>query len=52
MGIALETACQALRRQGVDDPLREALAMAIIGLARAGERNPDRLCDAAVEACR
>jgi hypothetical protein len=52
MGIALETACQALRSQGVDDPPREAPATAIIGLARAGERNPDRLCDAAVEACR
>ena len=32
MGIALETACQALRSQGVDDPSREALATAIIGL--------------------
>ena len=52
MGIAFETAYEALRRQGVDDPPREALATAIIGLAKAGERDPDRLCDAAVEACR
>jgi hypothetical protein len=52
MGIALETACQALRRQGVDNPPRETLAITIIGQAEAGERDPDRLCDAAVAACR
>jgi len=52
MGIALETACQALRRRGVDEPPREALAITIIDLAKAGERDPDRLCDRAVEACR
>jgi len=52
MGIALETACQLLRRQGVDNPPREALAIAIIGQAEAVERDSDRLCDAAVAACR
>jgi hypothetical protein len=52
MGIAFETAYEALRRRGVDDPPREALAVAIINLAKAGERDPDRLCDAAVEAGR
>ena len=51
MGIAFETAYEALRRQGVDEPPREAIASAIIGLAQTGERDPDRLCDAAVEAC-
>ena len=52
MGIALETACQLLRRQGMDNPPREALAIAIIGQAEAVERDSDRLCDAAVAACR
>jgi hypothetical protein len=51
MGIALETACQALRGQGLDDPPREAIARVIINLAKGGERNPDRLCDAALQAC-
>jgi hypothetical protein len=51
MGIAFETAIQALHNCGVIDPPREAIARAIIGFANAGERNPERLCDLAFEAC-
>ena len=51
LGIAFETAIQALHTWGVDDPPREAIARAIIGFAKAGERDPERLCDLALEAC-
>ena len=51
LGIAFEFAIQALHNWGVVDPPREAIARAIIGFARAGERDPERLCDLAVEAC-
>jgi hypothetical protein len=51
MGIAFETAIQALHQGGVVDPPREAIARAIIGFAKAGERDPDRLCDLALAAC-
>jgi hypothetical protein len=51
LGIAFETAIQALHNWGVDDPPREAIARAIIGFATAGEQDPERLCDLALEAC-
>jgi hypothetical protein len=51
MGIAFETAIQGLRNWGVLDPPREAIAKAIIDLARGGERDPERLCDTALKAC-
>jgi hypothetical protein len=51
LGIVFETAIQALRNWGVVDPPREAIARAIIGFAKAGERDPERLCDLALEAC-
>ena len=51
LGIAFEFAIQALHNWGVVDPPREAIARAIIGFARAGERDPERLCDLALEAC-
>jgi hypothetical protein len=51
LGIAFEFAIQALYNWGVVDPPRDAIARAIIGFARAGERDPERLCDLAVEAC-
>ena len=49
LGIAFEFAIQALHNW-VDDPPREAIARAIIGYAKAGERDHERLCDLAVEA--
>jgi hypothetical protein len=51
MGIAFETTIQALHSRGMDDPPREAIAKAIIDVAKAGERDPDRLCDLALQAC-
>jgi hypothetical protein len=51
MGIAFEMAIQALHHSGVDHPPRETIARAIIGFAKAGERDPERLCDLALEAC-
>ena len=51
MGIAFETAIQALHNRGVLDPPREVIAGAIIDMAKRGERDPDRLCDAALKAC-
>ena len=50
LGIAFETAIQALH-WAVDDPPREAIAGAIIGFAKAGERDPERLCDLALATC-
>jgi len=51
LGVAFEFAIQALHNWGVDDPPREAIARAIIGYAKAGERDPELLCDLAVEEC-
>ena len=51
LGIAFEFAIQALHNWGAVDPPREAIARAIVGFARAGERDLERLCDLAVEAC-
>ena len=52
LGIAFEFAIQALHNWGVTDPPHEAIARAIIGFARAGERDPERPCDLAVEGVR
>jgi hypothetical protein len=53
MGIAFETALWSLGTiPGIDDPLRAALAHKIIGLAKAGERDPERLCEAALKVVR
>jgi hypothetical protein len=51
MGIAFELALASLRT-GPDrnDPVRAALAQRIIALAKAGERDPERLCDGALRA--
>jgi hypothetical protein len=51
LGIAFETAIQALHCSGVDHPARETIARAIIGFAKAGERDPERLCDLALATC-
>jgi hypothetical protein len=36
--------------RGCDDPVRAALARNIIALAKAGERDPERLCEGALKA--
>ena len=51
LGLAFETAVQALHNWGVVEPPRAAIAKAIIGFAKAGEREPERLCDLALETC-
>jgi hypothetical protein len=50
MGIAYEMALVALLQRRREDPLREAAANRIIELAKAGERNPERLCEGALKA--
>jgi hypothetical protein len=53
MGIAFETALGSLRATpDCSDPIRAALAQHIIALAKAGERDPERLCEAALKAVR
>ena len=45
LGVAFEMTCIALRAEGSDDFIKRAIATKIIDLARAGERNPDLLCE-------
>jgi hypothetical protein len=52
IGVALEMTCIALRTGDCDDGVREAIASKIIELAKAGERNPDVLCEQALAAIR
>jgi hypothetical protein len=49
MGVAFELARCALRHPDRDDPTIALLAEKIIELAKAGERNPDLLCESALE---
>jgi hypothetical protein len=49
MGVAFEMARAALRSEGLGD---EIVARKIIELAQAGERNPDLLCEKALERLR
>jgi hypothetical protein len=51
MGIAFEMALGSFgATPGCDDPVRAALAHNIIALAKAGDRNPEGLCEAALQA--
>jgi hypothetical protein len=51
LGLAFEMALVALQHADrVVSPTRDAVAQKIIELAKAGERDPGRLCDAALEA--
>ena len=53
LGVAFEMALVALQHaDGLADPTRDAVAQKIIELAKAGERNPERLCDEALKATR
>jgi len=53
MGIAFEMALVALQHtEGIVNPTRDAVAKKIIELANAGERDPGRLCDAALQVLR
>ena len=49
VGLAFEMALASLRSTlDQADPVREALARKIIELAKAGERDPERLCEGAL----
>jgi hypothetical protein len=51
MGIAFEMALASLgSTPGCDDPIRTTLAQGIIVLAQVGERDPERLCEGALQA--
>jgi hypothetical protein len=43
LGVAFEMVCIAVRTEGSDDFVKQAIANKIINLAKAGERNPDIL---------
>ena len=48
LGVAFEMTCIALRAEDSDDSVKQAIAAKIIDLAKAGERNPDILCEQAL----
>jgi hypothetical protein len=52
MGVAFEITLVALRLADRTDPLAEAVARQIIDLAKNGERDPDRLCEGALNSLR
>jgi hypothetical protein len=45
LGVAFEMLCIALRTGDCDDGVKQAIATKLIALAKAGERNPDILCE-------
>ena len=49
LGVAFEMVCIALRTGDCDDGVKQAIATKLIALAKAGERNPDRLCEEVVK---
>ena len=49
LGVALEMSCIALRVGHCADDVRQAIANKIITLAMSGERNPDVLCERALQ---
>jgi hypothetical protein len=51
IGIAFEMTCVALRISQID-PIAKTVAKSIIELAKDGERNPDHLCDGALNILR
>jgi len=49
LGVALEMVCIALRTGDSDDDIKQAIAKKLIALVKAGERNPDILCEEALK---
>jgi hypothetical protein len=45
VGLAFEVVCITLRVGDCDDGVKQAIATKVIDLAKAGERNPDILCE-------
>jgi hypothetical protein len=52
LGLALEMVCIAVRTGDCDEGVKQAIATKIIELAKAGERNPDLLCERVLEKIR
>jgi hypothetical protein len=52
LSVAFEMTCIALRVEGSDDFVKQAIAAKIIELAKTGERNPDILCEQALKEIR
>jgi hypothetical protein len=49
IGVAFEMVCVALRPGDCADDVKQAIVNKIIALAKAGERNPDVLCEQALK---
>ena len=49
LGLALEMACITLGTGNSDDHVKHAIANKLIALAKGGERDPEVLCDRALE---
>jgi hypothetical protein len=49
LGVAFDLVCNTLQTEDCDDYVKQAIATKIIELAKAGERNPDILCEKALE---
>jgi hypothetical protein len=49
LGVAFEQICVGLRIGDCDDDVKQAIANKIIDLAKTGERNPDLLCEHALQ---
>jgi hypothetical protein len=52
LGIAFELVCVALRIGDCDDDVKQAIATKLIELVKAGERNPDLLCERVLDEIR
>ena len=49
LNVAIEMVCLALRTGDCDEGVKLAIATKLIALAKAGERNPDKLCEEALK---
>jgi hypothetical protein len=52
LGVALELVCLALRIGDCDEDVKRSIAGQLIELSSDGERNPDLLCERALERIR
>jgi hypothetical protein len=50
MGAAYDKACRTLHDTGQPELVREIIAMRIVKAAKGGERDPDKLCERALQA--
>ena len=52
LGVAFELVCVALRTADCDDDVKQCIATQLIECTRDGERNPDLLCERALNLIR